>query len=415
MSWAENSSQWHIIRRKAIDVDLEFDEDQEELRESVRSFLQAECPPGLVRKIVETGDPKAAEDLWSEMVSLDWPALSVPEEFGGVGLGFVECAVVAEELGAVIAPGPYFPTVTQFTTVLRELGTQEQKNRFIKSVVSGEITGTLAVADHPRSWWGSQTQHSTTRAQMLEGRWILNGEKYAVMGGSSGSGVSGESSGPGAPGADEVVVVAGTDNGVGVFVVPSSKLVWRQVRSLDATRDLYELRIDSVEVPDDRVLGDPGTLGVGEGLARAVQEATVALALETVGTCQTLFDLTLQYAKDRHQFGVPIGSFQAVKHKMADMFVALERARSLCYYAVAAIAEDDGSRSLATSMAKAAADDCQRLVCQESIQTFGGIGFTWEHDAHLFVKRAKSSGALFGSAVDHRRRISEILRVEATG
>lgn len=401
-----------VIRRKAIDVDLEFSEDQEELRQSVRAFLRAECPTEMVRKIVETGDSSAADDLWRAMVSLDWPGLSIPEEFGGVGLGFVECAVVAEELGAVIAPGPYFSTVTQFAAVVRELGTKSQKNQFIKSVLLGEITGTLAVADHPRSWWGSQTKDSTTQAQLVSGRWILNGAKHAVMGGSRGSGSPEGSSGVGA---DEVAVVAASEGGVGVFVVPSEEIAWTQVRSLDASRDLYELKLDSVEVTQDRVLGDPGSSEVEEGLKRTVQEATVALALETIGTCQALFDLTLQYAKDRHQFGVPIGSFQAVKHKMADLFVALERARSLGYYAVAAIAEDDPARSLATSMAKAAADDCQRIVCQESIQTFGGIGFTWEHDAHLYVKRAKSSGTLFGSTVDHRQRIAEILNVVAVG
>jgi alkylation response protein AidB-like acyl-CoA dehydrogenase len=145
-----------------------------------------------------------------------------------------------------------------------------------------------------------------------------------------------------------------------------------------------------------------------------VQEATVALALETVGTCDALFQLVLSYVKHRQQFGVAIGSFQAVKHKMTNMYLALERARSLCYFAVAAIDEDTSDRATATSMAKAASDDCQRLVCRDAIQSFGGIGFTWEHDAHLFVKRAETTGALFGGAAEHSVTVASALGVTSS-
>ena len=150
------------------------------------------------------------------------------------------------------------------------------------------------------------------------------------------------------------------------------------------------------------------------GISRALQEATVGLALETVGACDALFQMVLAYVKDRKQFGVPIGSFQAIKHKMSNMFLAVERARSLCYFAVAAINEDTPERATAVSMAKAASDDCQRLVCRESIQSFGGIGFTWEHDCHLFVKRAESGGALFGSAAEHSVAVAGTLGLPPT-
>ena len=162
-------------------------------------------------------------------------------------------------------------------------------------------------------------------------------------------------------------------------------------------------------VPDDRALGEPGSAASTLGVARALQEATLALALETVGVCDALFQMVLSYVKDRKQFGVPIGSFQAVKHKMSNMFLAIERARSLCYFAVAAIDEDTPTRAAAVAMAKAASDDCQRMVCRDSLQSFGGIGYTWEHDGHLFVKRAESSGALFGGSAEHSLAVAAAL------
>jgi len=164
-----------------------------------------------------------------------------------------------------------------------------------------------------------------------------------------------------------------------------------------------------VLVPDDRVLGEPGGAAATAGITRALQEATLALALETVGASDALFQMVLAYVKDRQQFGVPIGSFQAVKHKMSNMFLSLERARSLCYFAVAAINEDTPARASAVSMAKAASDDCQRLVGRESIQSFGGIGFTWEHDGHLFLKRAETSGTLFGGSAQHSLAVAATL------
>jgi len=171
------------------------------------------------------------------------------------------------------------------------------------------------------------------------------------------------------------------------------------------------VRLDAVRVDRDRVLGGPGTASVASGLRRAIEASTVALALEMVGTAQTIFDITLDYAKQREQFGVPIGSFQAIKHKFADMMIALERARSTGYFAALTITEDDPRRATATSVAKAAAGDCQRLLAKEGIQIHGGIGFTWEHDMHLYVKRMKSGEPLFGTSSAHRAQIAEQLGV----
>ena len=198
---------------------------------------------------------------------------------------------------------------------------------------------------------------------------------------------------------------------MGAFVVPAAEAGLAAVHSLDASRPLVAATLDHVFVPHDRALGEPGSAASTLGISRALQEATVGLALETVGTCDALFQLLLAYVKDRKQFGVPIGSFQAVKHKMSNMFLAIERARALCYFAVAAINEDTPNRATAVSMAKAATDDCQSFVGRESIQTFGGIGFTWEHDCHLFVKRAATDGALFGGAAAHSLAVAASLGV----
>ena len=372
-------------------MELEFTSEQEELRSSVRSFLDKECPLGVVRTVVETGEP--ADKLWRSMVALDWPALAVPEEYGGVGLSFVEMSVLAEELGRVVAPGPLLATVSQFVPVVREVGTPEQRRRFLAGVASGAITGTVALADHARGWGLGEV---TTTAERAEGGWVVQGTKLGVLA---------------SPDISEVAVIARVGDGVGAFVVPGDEARLAPVRSLDASRPLYTATFDRVLVADDRALGEPGSSASTSGLTRALQEATVAIALETVGTCEALFQMVLSYVKDRKQFNVPVGSFQAVKHKMSNLFLAIERARSLCYYAVAALNEDTPDRATAASMAKAASDECQRAVCRDAFQSFGGIGFTWEHDSHLFLKRAETNGTLFGGSAEHLLLVAASLGV----
>lgn len=375
-------------------MDLEFDSDQGELRDSVRAVLDKECPTALVRELVESGTRQPVSALWQRMVDLDWPALPVPADYGGLGLGFVDLAVVVEELGRSIAPGPFVPTTTQFLPAVREAGTEEQKRHFLGAVASGGITGTLAVVDEGHGWSPSGV---ALEARPAGDGWIVDGEKHHVI-------EAGQ--------VDEIVVATrlpGTEGEVGLclLVVPGDLVGVRPVAALDASRQLATIELEAIHVGPDRMLGPPGQ--AGPALRRAIEEATAAIALEMVGTCQSIFDIALEHAKTRHQFGVPIGSFQAMKHKFANMLVTLERARALAYLCTAAIAEDDDRRSLATSMAKAAAGDCETLLAQEGIQSLGGIGYTWEHDMHLFVKRAKSSGALLGRAAEHRSIVADHL------
>ena len=374
-------------------MELEFTSDQDELRASIRAVLVKESPVSLARSVVEDGVRPDA--LWSTMVELGWPALTIPEADGGVGLGMLELAILAEELGRVIAPGPLLPTISQFVPAVREAGTPEQQARWLGPVAAGDLTGSLALAETT----GSFDPGRVDATLVFEGdEVVLSGTKRYVVEGDA---------------VDELVVVCRTDEpgeaGVRAVVVPVTATT-TPIHAFDGSRRLAHVTFDGTRVERDRVLGDPDT-SAAAALRRAIEEATVSIALEMVGTAQTIFDTTLEYAKHREQFGVPIGSFQAIKHKFADMLVSLERARSLGYFAALTIAEDDARRTSATSVAKAAAGDCQRLLAKEGIQIHGGIGYTWEHDVHLYVKRIKSGDPLFGGSAWHRARIAELLGV----
>ena len=350
-------------------MELEFSTDQEELRDSIRAVLTKESPVSVARAVVEQNTAPTA--LWATMTELGWPALTVPEEYGGIGLGMLEAGILAEELGRVIAPGPLLPTVTQFVPVVRECGSPEQQARFLGAVAAGECRGTVAIAEHAGSFDPADV--------------TATGDKYYVIEGDA---------------VDEIAVVRPD----AVLIVPAASARIERHHTIDGSRHLALVHLDGVGVDDDRTLRGPG-------IARALEHATLGLALEMVGTAQAIFDVTLEYAKQREQFGVPIGSFQAIKHKFTDMMIALERARSTAYFAALTIAEDDPRRATATSVAKAAVGDCQRLLAKEGIQIHGGIGYTWEHDMHLYVKRMKSGEVLFGSSQYHRARIAELLGV----
>ena len=193
-------------------MELEFTDEQEELRSSVRSFLEKECPVDVVRGVVETGE--APEKLWGSMVALDWPALAIPEAYGGIGLTILETAVVAEELGRAIAPGPLLATVTQFAPMVREVGTPEQQQRFLPQVASGAVTGTVALADHPRGW---ALDDVTMTAERADGDWVLDGTKVGVLADA---------------GTTEVVVIARAGDGFGAFVVPAAQCAGLEPRAL---------------------------------------------------------------------------------------------------------------------------------------------------------------------------------------
>ena len=381
-------------------MELDFDSEQEALRDSVRAFLATECPIGSVRAIVETrigGGEVEPTELHRKMCDLGWPALTVPEAAGGLGLDTIELALVAEELGRAVAPGPLFTTMTQFVPTVRELGSADQLAAFLGPIAAGESSGALAIAEATGAVDPAMT---TTIATPTSTGFAITGTKHVVMEPATNGSIIVIARLPGTEG----------DDGVGAFIVTASHAQIEPIDSVDPSRRLATVTFDSVAVTSDQVLGNPGP-ETAAALRRAVQSATVGLALDAVGAAQQVFDISLEYVKQREQFGVPIGSFQAIKHKFADMLILLERARALGYFAALTIAEDDARRALATAMAKAAAGDAVSRIAKEAIQVHGGIGYTWESDVHLYVRRIESDAVLFGTAAHHRQTVADLIGV----
>ncbi|MBK5289683.1 MAG: acyl-CoA/acyl-ACP dehydrogenase [Acidimicrobiia bacterium] len=381
-------------------MELDFDPEHEDLRDSVRSVLAAECPISLVRDIVDTrfgGGASEPTRLIEQMVALGWPALTVPEAAGGLGFGPIELALVTEELGRALTPGPLFATLTQFVPMVTELGSVDDQETWLGPIAAGTGWGTVAIAEASGSIDPAAT---TVDATPTAHGWELSGTKHFVVEPTAGG---------------EIVVVAremGTtnDDGIGAFIVPVDAIRVEPIDGADPSRVLATVHLDQVAVTTDRMLGTP-IPATAAGIRRANHVATVGLALDAVGAAQQAFDVSLEYVKQREQFGVPIGSFQAIKHKFADMLILLERARSLSYYAALTIAEDDDRRALATAMAKAAAGDAVARIAKEAIQVHGGIGYTWESDVHLYVRRIESDALLYGNANQHRQDVATLIGV----
>ncbi|MFZ0667811.1 MAG: acyl-CoA dehydrogenase family protein [Acidimicrobiales bacterium] len=379
-------------------MDLDLSDEQRDLEEATRDVLEGEETVQLSRNVVEEkeGAAKAVDDLWSRLVALDWPALTVPEEFGGLGLGVVELAVVTEQLGRSLAPGPFLSTASQFVTAIRVAGSDVQQKKFLEPVARDGTTGSFALAE-PGGTFDLDGIGTTFRA--MRGSYLLDGVKGFVLEPTR---------------AKNIVVAARQPDtsgsaGLGLFVVPSDdpNVEIQAMNVLDATREIGTVTLSNVRVEGENVLGNPGQLA--PAITRVLLEATTALSAEMVGTCQGIVDILLGYVKEREQFGVKIGSFQAIKHKLANMYVTLEATRASVRFAAAAIDENDPRAELAVSMAKSAVGDCERLIGVEGIQCLGGIGYTWEHDMHLYVKRIRTGAALFGTGAQHRAKVADLI------
>ena len=366
-------------------MEFEFTEDQLQLQRAVQDVLDAEAPPELARAVAD-GQPGAAE-FWKTLVGLEWPAMALPEDAGGLGYGWVELAIVLEELGRHAAPGPFVATVTQFAPLVAETAEPGHAAKLLASVASGRTTGTIAVDEGTGTWDPADAQATARRdGDDL----VLSGTKHYVVDGAT---------------ADEIAAVVRLDGDLRVVLVQGASVHAVEVVPIDPGVRHATIALDGVRVPASRLLGDGDATAA---VRRALEESVTAVAAVTVGACQRIFDIINAYAKERIQFGVPIGSFQAVKHKLADMYRDIERARVLVYYAALTLAEDHTDRTLAASMAKAAAGEAQRRCVQDGLQLAGGIGFTWEHDLHLFLRRAKVGELHFGSASRHRRKVARL-------
>ena len=372
-------------------MEFEFTDDQLELQRAVRDVLDAEAPPELARAVAD-GQP-GAEGFWQTLVGLEWPAMALPEQAGGLGYGWVELAIVLEELGRHAAPGPFAATVTQFAPLVAEAAGPDRAAELLAPVAAGHTTGTVAVDEGAGTWDPADVQAVARRDG--DGL-VLSGTKRYVVDGAS---------------ADEIAAVVRLDDELRVVLVPGSSVSAAEGLPIDPGVRHATATLDGMRVGAHRLLGDGDAT---EAVRRALEESVTAVAAVTVGACQRIFDIINAHAKERIQFGVPIGSFQAVKHKLVDMYRDVERARVLVYYAALALAEDHPDRTLAASMAKAAAGEAQRRCVQDGLQLAGGIGFTWEHDLHLFLRRAKVGELHFGSASHHRRKVARLALQPAT-
>jgi alkylation response protein AidB-like acyl-CoA dehydrogenase len=374
-------------------MDFAFSEEQEMLRRSARDFLAKECSPKVVRKLMEAEDAYDPA-LWKKVSNLGWTALGIPEQYGGVGT-FLDLVVVLEEAGRALLPGPFFATMGLAVPALIESGTEAQKKEALSAIAAGDARATLAVTEPSGRWDASGV---TLAAKQAGGAWKLDGVKLFV---------------PDAQHADYTVVAARTraegEDGISLFLVkgrPKGMTV-TSLKTLDMTRRWAEVRFEGVELRADALMGPAHT--AWPRLKRAMEWGTAALCAEMVGGAQKVLETSTEYAKTRQQFGKPIGIYQAVSHKLADMLVLSESSRSATYYAAWAVEADAPDRSMAASMAKAYVSDAYRKITGDGIQVHGGIGFTWEHDMHLYFKRAKSSEVTLGDATYHRELVAQSL------
>jgi alkylation response protein AidB-like acyl-CoA dehydrogenase len=373
-----------------------FSEEQELLRNTARKFLENECTSGFVRE--RMAEPAGVTPgFWTKLGEQGWLGLVYPEEYGGSGLGFVDLVVLMEEMGRASMPGPFFSTVLLGGLAILEAGSVAQKKEWLTRVSQGQARLALAWTE-PNARWDAAGV--TVTAREAGGSFTLSGTKLFVLD---------------AHQADAIVVVARTresakaEEGVTLFLVPKGTpgLDVKLLPTMDQTRKQCEVTLKDVRVPADAILGakDQGW----PVLSRVIDRATVALCAEMCGGAQRVLDMTTEYAKIRVAFGRPIGAYQGVKHRAADMLVEVENAKSLTYYAAWAVDENSPEAPLAVSMAKAYVSDAFRRVAGAGIQLHGGIGFTWEHDLHLYFKRAKNSEFAFGDATYHRERVAQLI------
>ena len=388
---------------------LAYSTEQRELRESVKRFLADRIPLPRVRELMESADG-SDEKVWSYAGSqLGLQGIAIGEQYGGAGFSFVEQAIVLEELGAALYPGPYLASAVLAANALLASTDEAAKRDLLPGIASGSTVATLAFTEDDGSWEPSAIRLAATGDAES---WRLDGHKSFVLDGHT---------------ADLILVVARTGDTLSLFAVDRATvdraatggaatdraateaaagtdaigLASKELQTLDQTRRLGRLEFTAVPA---RLIGAPGD--GGPILDKTLDIAAIALAAEQLGGAQRALDMAVAYAKIRHQFGRPIGSFQAIKHRCADLLLEVESLRSAVVYAAAAVAEDSPEVPVLAALVKALASETYFHVAAENIQIHGGIGFTWEHDAHLFFKRAKSSELFLGDASYHRERLA---------
>jgi len=377
-------------------MDFGFSDEQEALRASAREVLADKAGPAVYRAAM--GSKTGFDDgLWKTIADLGWGGVAIDEQFGGLGLGLIELTILMEEMGRAIAPVPFFSTVALAAQVLDQAPAGARRDQALRAIASGGAPATLALGEKDGRYDAGGVG---VKAVRTDNGWKFSGTALLV---------------PEAHLAETIVVLARTERsrnpeeGLSLFLVPASALKSKPKpqASLDGGRRLADVKLGGVEVPADALLGQEGA--AWPVVARALDRAAVLLSAEAIGVAEAALELTVTYARERNQFDRAIGSFQAISHRCADMLLWNETARSHVYYAAWALEEGAPDARLAAATAKAAASDAARIVANGSIQVHGGIGFTWEHDMHLFYRRAKFCELFLGDASLWRERIAAAL------
>ena len=362
-------------------MDFSFSSDQQLLKNSARAFLDEHVKPAQVRVLWD--DPRGeSEALWKEMAQLGWLGLALPEDAGGSALGLVETAILQEELGRAACPSPYLPTVLAAMAVDR-FGSAAQKSRWLPAIAGGSARATVAVMERELDWSPSAIQ---TRADARGGKVVLTGVKQFV---------------PWAHVADVILVPAVAGSAVAVFAVDASApgVQVKPLTSMDPGMRLSTVTLDGATVAAEARLPTTGAVDF------LLQRGAIGAAAEMLGAARRCLDMAVDYAKVREQFGQPIGSFQAIRHKCADMLLDVENSHAAVYYAAWSLEHGADDGALSASVAKSYVSEAARKVCGDAIQVHGGIGFTWEYDLHLYFKRAKALESMYGDADYHRELI----------
>ena len=366
-------------------MNFDFSDDQKLLRDQARRFLQDKCDRSLVRSILEDSDQKYSKNLWKEISEMGWTGTAIPEEYGGLGLGMLELCVIAEELGRSLAPTPFSSSIYLFAEFIKSYGSEDQKNKYLPKIASGELIGTLALSET-----NGTPRPNNIKANVSDEK--LNGEKTPVN--------DGEIS-------DVIIVAANSDNNsnhnsLSLYIVEKDDpgLSKSSLETIDPTRPACSLSFSNVNAEQI------GKKGEGWSMIEDIfNRAAVLFSFEQVGGAQVSLDEAKKYSLERFAFGRQIGSFQALKHKMADMYVKIELARSNAYYGAWALSTDSNELPVAAAGARVSASDAYNYASQENIQIHGGVGFTWEYDCHLFYKRSKVLSVLLGSEATWKEKL----------
>jgi alkylation response protein AidB-like acyl-CoA dehydrogenase len=376
-------------------VNFAFSDEQEAFRETLRRFCQERLPVAEVRRLMEA--PEGFDrDTWKQMAAeLGLQGLAIPEAYGGQGFGFLELGIALEEMGRELAGGPFFATTCLGARAIQHAGDEAQRRAWLPRIASGEALATLAVTEGG----GAETPDALHAECRRDGdRWRVSGEKRFVLAGGQADLIVVAARSPGTGGVEGISLLVVEGGAQGVAATP--------LETLDPTRKQADLRFEGAPA---RLLGREG--GGWPALERTLDEARIAQSAEMVGGAARCLEMAVGYAKERVQFGRPIGSFQAIQHKAAEVLLELELARSAAYWAWWVAETGRADLAEAASLAKSVAGEAYLRAAQENVHIHGGIGFTWEHDAQLFLKRAKASDALFGDAADQRARLAERLGV----